>query len=268
MNMVYTEVFTSIMGKSSFGLLIDLGIQNFVPIDQAIMYYNYIAIFFVVGWAMFASQSNESRYLFTTPLMAALMVWVGWLHATDATQYWGSILFCMVLGAIMYINDMNHEKFGLAGPGDKLVALAVMIICFTASFGFIASSQFGMFSGDSSSGSSQNVMCGRAYTCDSSGNVALEASVSSVNNSGGLGLDVVSILATLGLIAVTLLKLIIVVFGSVLFFSVVVLAAYPALADSPQTIAFLAVFNVVIWIIYATAIFRLYYKPVGTGGDV
>ena len=267
--MSYTTVFSSIMGKSSFGLLIDLGIQNYVPIDQAIMYYNYIGIFFVVLWAMFASQSNESRYAFTTPLMAALMVWIGWLHATDAAQYWGSIIMCMLLGAIMYMNDMNHEKSGLPGPGDKMVTIAVMIMCFTAAYGFILSPQFGLFNEEGSqSGATQNLMCGTAYTCDSSGNVALEASVSQITSSGGLGLDVVSVGAILLSMMVTGLKMLIIISASVVLFSVVLVAAYPVLLDSPQSIAFLAILNVVIWVIYAMAWFRLTYKPMGTGGDI
>jgi hypothetical protein len=267
--MSYTAVFSSIMGKSSFGLLIDLGIQNYVPIDQAIMYYNYIGIFFVVLWAMFASASNESRYTFTTPLMAAVMVWIGWLHAVDAVQYWGMILMMMLLGALMYMNDMNHEKSGLPGPGDKMITMAVMIMCFTASYGFILSPSFGLFSeAGAQAGSTQNQMCGTAYTCDASGNVVLGASVSQVTSSGGLGLDIVSVGSILLTMMVTGLKMLIIIAASVVLFSVVILAAYPALLDSPQAIAFLAVLNVVIWVVYAMAWFRLTYKPMGTGGDI
>src|SRR5512138_512004 len=190
--MVYTVVANSIMGKSSFGLLIDLGIQNYVPVSDAILYYNYIAIFFIVLWSAFAGQSNESRYAFTTPLMAALMVFIGWLRAPDEASYWGVIIMCLVLGLLIYINDMNREKYGVAGPGDKVIALAIMLICFTASMGFVASSSLGVFPDVGSTGTSQNVMCGQAYTCDSSGNIALDVSVTSVQNSGGYGLDVIS----------------------------------------------------------------------------
>lgn len=266
----YTNVFMSIMGKSSFGLLIDLGIQNYVPIDQAIMYYNYIALFFVILWAMFASQSNESRYLFTTPLMAALMIWIGWLHAVDAAQYWGSIVMLMLLGGILYVNDMNTEKTGKPAPGDKVITIAVMIMCFTASWGFIISPEFGLFSdAGMQSGTTQvNRLCNTAYTCDSAGNVALEASISQISSSGGLTFDVVSVGAILLTMMVSAIKMFIVILGSVAFFSLILLAAYPELMNSPQSIALLALLNLVIWIIYAMAWFRLTYKPMGTGGDI
>jgi len=266
--MSYTVVANSILGKTAFGLLIDLHIQDFVPVNDAIMYYNYIGIFVVVLWAAFAGQGNESRYTFTTPLIAALMVFIGWLHADDAASYWGIILFCILLGALMYINDMNHEKYGVAGPGDKVIAAAFMIICFTASMGFVASETFGVFPDTGSSGATQNVMCGRAYTCDSSGNIALDVSVNAIKDSGGFSLDVISIGMALAAMAVSAIKMIFIVIGSVLFFSVVMMAAYPALASSTQVVAFMLVLNVVIWAIYAMAVFRWMVKPMPGTGDI
>lgn len=257
----YTTITNTIMGKSALGLLIDLHIQDFVPANVAIMYYNYIAISLIVMWAGFASASNESRYTFTTPFFAAFLVWIGWLNAgLDAASYWGIILFCLFLGAIMYINDMNHEKYGTAGPGDKLIALSFMIMCFTASFGFVSSSQLGLFNGQAS-GTSQNVMCGTAYSCDANGNVDLAVSVTSVKSSGGLWESILDDISILTAIALSILKLVVVVIGSVLFFSVVVLAAYPELATSAQVVAFLAVLNLVIWAIYLSTFFRWFYKP-------
>jgi hypothetical protein len=266
--MSYTVIANSIMGKTAFGLLINLHIQDYFPATEAIMYYNYVAIFCVVLWSAYAGQSNESRYAFTTPLMAALMVFVGWLHADDAVTYWGIILFCLLLGALMYLNDMNHEKYGVAGPGDKLLAVAFMIVCFTATMGFVSSETLGVFPDTGSAGTSQNIMCGSAYTCDSSGNIALDVSVTSVKDSGGFSLDVISIGMALAAMEISALKLLLVVVGSVLFFSVVMLAAYPALADSTQVVAFLAVLNVVIWAIYILAFFRWMYKPVPGTGDM
>ena len=263
-----TTISSSIMGKTAFGLLIDLHLQDWFPADQAIMYYNYISIFIIMVWAAFASQSNESRYAFTTPFIAALMVFIGWLQASNVTDYWSLIVFCLLLGAFMYLNDMNHEKYGLPGPGDKLLAATFLIMCFSASFGLISSSSFGLFPTDQQTGTSSNVMCGTTYTCDSSGNVALDASVSSVSGTGGLSLDPISIAYTLTMIAVGILKLMIVIAGSVLFFSVVILAAYPALSDSAAAVAFLGIMQLVIWAIYYKAFFNWYYKPMPGTGDI
>jgi len=262
--MSYTVVANTIMGKSSFGLLIDLHIQDFFPVDQAIMYYNYIGIFIILMWAAFAGQTNESRYTFTTPFIAALLVFIGWLRAPDAVSYWGTIVLCLLLGAFMYINDMNHEKSGLPGPGEKLLTVAFMIMCFTASMGFVLSSQ--IIPSAVPIGASQNVMCNKAYQCDAAGNVALDVSVNTVSSSGGLGQNVISAVAALPAIFVSLLMMAITIVASVLFFGVVLMAAYPALAQSPQAVAFLLVMNVVIWAIYFVAIAKWFTGR--TGGEM
>ena len=262
--MSYTVVANSIIGKTSFGLLIDLHLQDYFPADVAIMYYNYIALFIVVVWAAFAGQTNESRYTFTTPFIAAALIWIGWLNAPDDASYWGSIVLCMLLGAFMYINDMNHEKYGLPGPGQKLLTVAFMIMCFTASMGFVLSSE--ILPNEAPTGSSTNVMCGSAYQCDSNGNLALDVSVTSISSSGGLAEGIISTVTALTDIALALVTMLIVVVGSVLFFSVVLMAAYPVLASSPQAVAFLLVMNVVIWAIYYVGFFNWFYKPTeGTG---
>lgn len=249
------------MGRDAFGLLIDLHIQDFLPVGVARMYYNYISVALLVMWAGFASASNESRYVVSTPFLAAFLVWIGWLNnGAEIASYWGIILFCLFLGAILYVNDMNHEKSGLPGPGDKLIGVAFMIMCFCASFGFVVSPQLGLFNGQAS-GTSQNVMCGTAYTCDANGNVDLAVSVNSVRSSGGLWESLIDDYNILAGIAISIVKFIIVVVGSILFFSVVVLAAYPELSASPPTLAFLLAMNIVFWGVYVTAFFRWFYKP-------
>ena len=264
--MTVATITNSIMGTNSFGLLIDLHLQDYFTASDAIMYYNYIAIFIVMVWAAFAGQSNESRYTFTTPFIAALMVFIGWLHAYNATDYWGSIVFCLLIGLLMYMNDMNHEKYGIPGPGDKVWTVAFTILCFTAAMGFVSSSAFNFFP-DTQEGTSQNIMCGQAYTCDASGNIVLGASVTSVSSSGGLMQDVISAIAALPAIAMAIIKLVVVVAGSVVFFSVVMMAAYPILASSPQSIAFMLLLNVVIWAIYTMAFYRIFSGRI-SGGDI
>ena len=265
----YTTVANSIMGKDAWGLLINLHIQDFMSVNDAIMAYNYLSIAFILIWAGFADQVNESRYAFTTPLIAAFCVFVGWMRAPDPATYWGSILFCILLGAFLYVNDMNHEKSGTAGPGDKLVAVAVLIACFTASVGFITSQETNLFgSADTSIAAQNNILCNRAYQCDSTGQPMLDASVNSVAGSGGLNLDIVSLVAGMPAIILGVLRTFIMVIGSVLFFSVILLAAFPMLNDSPQVVAFLLLMNVVVILVYTFAIFRMFYKPMGTGGQI
>jgi len=248
---------------NSMGLLIPLGIENYVPIADAIMYYNYIAVGLIVGIAAVAGQLNESRFTFFIPIFTGLMVIIGWLHAPDQASYFGMVIGCVLLGALMYINDMNHEKYGIAGPGNKLLTVVMMIIVFEASVTLMSTSGLNIFPELGNSGQSQqSLTCnGYGYQCDASGNIMLSASVSTINNQGGTGLDVVSI-ATWAINAmISVIVFLIKIVAAILLFSVVLIAAYPALGASPQALLILGVMQLVIWAIYVIFFFNLYYKP-------
>jgi hypothetical protein len=259
----YVVVANSILGTNANGLLIDLHLHDFMSTTDAILYYNYIALLAIMIWAGFASAGNEGRYLFSTPFLASFLIWIGWLRAPTPSAYWGSILCCLFLGAVMYINDLNHEKHGIAGPGSKLIGIAVFIICFSACFGFVQSSNLVPLV--MNSGNSQNTMCGTAYTCDEGGNIVLGASVSAVTKSGT---SLFGTLTWLGEMALYTLLTIGTVIGSVLFFSVIFFAAYPVFLDSPQVIALMGVINVAMWILYALAYFQWTAKPMAGTGDL
>jgi hypothetical protein len=265
----YTTVANSIMGKDSWGLLINLHIQDFLAVNDAIMAYNYLSIAFIVIWAGFADQVNESRFAFTTPIVAGFCVFVGWLRAPDPGTYWGSLLLCLLLGGIMYVNEQNHARSGTAGPGDKVVTIAVFLMCITASIGFVTAQQSNLFGvTDTAMAGQSNILCNKAYQCDSAGQPMLDASVSSVAGSGGLNLDLVSLAAGMPAIILGVIRTFILIIGSVLLFSVIMLAAFPMLNDSQQVVAFLVLMNVVVIVIYSFALFRLFYKPMGTGGQI
>lgn len=246
------------------GLLIPLGIENYVSVADAIMYYNYIAVGLVMTVAAFAGQTNESRFAFFIPVFAGLMVFIGWLHAPDQVTYMGMIIGCILLGALMYINDMNHEKYGLPGPGTKLLTIVMMIIVFEASVTLMSTSGLNIFPelGADSGLHQQNLTCnGYGYSCDANGNIMLAASIATVNNQGGSNLDVVSIATWAVQAMIAVLQFLIKVVAAVLLFSVVLVAAYPALAGSPQAMLFLGIMQLVIWAIYVVAFFNWFFKP-------
>ena len=249
---------------NALGLLIPLGIENYIPAIDAIMYYNYIAVFLIMGMAAFSGQSNESRFTFFIPVFAGLMVFVGWLHAPDPVTYYGMIIGCILLGALMYINDMNHEKYGLPGPGTKLLTIVFMIIVFEASVTLMSTSGLNIFpelSGNSGQ-SQQGLTCnGYGYSCDANGNIMLGASVSTVNNQGGADISIVSIGAWAIQAMIAVIQFLIKIVAAVLLFSVVLIAAYPALGASPQAMLFLGIMQLVIWAIYTVAFFNWYFKP-------
>jgi hypothetical protein len=253
---------------NALGLMIPLGIENWVPVADAIMYYNYIAVGLILLIAGFAGQTNESRFTFFVPVFAGLMVFVGWLHAPDPASYFGMIIGCMLLGAMMYMNDMNHEKYGLPGPGTKLLTIVMLIIVFEASVTLMSTSGFNIFPELGNTGQSQqSLTCGDqqtggyGYTCDSSGKIMLGASVSSVNGVGGGDLSIASVAMWAIQVMIGIVQFIIKVVAGVLLFSAVLVAAYPALAASPQAMLILGVMQLVIWGIYIVTFYNWYAKP-------
>ena len=259
----YTTMTNSIMFKSTAGLLLPLGIENWLSAADTIMYYNWIAIVLIFVIAAFAGQSNESRFALFVPLFTALMVFVGWLQAPDPTNYWGMIIGCILLGALMYLNDMNHEKYGLPGPGSKLLTVVFMIIVFEASVTLMSTQGLNLFPELGNGGmQQQSLTCnGYGYQCDANGNIMLGASVSGVSNAGGASIDILSIGMWALYAMVGVLVFLIKIVAAILLFSVVLIAAYPALGASPQALMFLGVMQVVIWAIYTVAFFNWYFKP-------
>jgi len=260
----YSTQTSSLLTHSPLGLLIPLGIENWVPAADAIMYYNYIGMFCLVGIAAFSGMSNESRFLIIVPFTAAALVYIGWLQAPNPTSYWGMVIALILLGCILFVNDMNREKYGSAGPGTKIVSIAVMIIVFEASVVLMSNPAFSPFptSLETSAAGDGTILCnGYGYTCDSNGNIDLSASVSTVTSVGGTGLDAASLIMWAGQVAFAMLNFIILLLGAVFLFSGVLIAAYPVLATSPQALLILGVMQIVIWVIYVIAWFNWTFKP-------
>jgi hypothetical protein len=260
----YATQTNALLTHSPLGLLIPLGIENFVPAADAIMYYNYIGVFLLVGLASFSGMSNESRFLIMVPFAAAALIFIGWLQAPNPTSYWGMIVALILFGCILFVNDMGREKYGSGGPGTKVISIAVMIIVFEASVVLMADPNFSPFPSEldtSGSGTATQLCHGYGYTCDANGNVDLSASVSSVTASGGTTLDVVSIITWTATLVVSMAKFIITLLAAVFLFSAVLTAAYPVLATSPQALLVLGIMQIVIWIVYLVAWFNWSFKP-------
>jgi hypothetical protein len=260
----YSTQTSSLLTHSPLGLLIPLGIENWVPAADAIMYYNYIGMFCLVGIAAFSGMSNESRFLIIVPFTAAALVYVGWLQAPNPTSYWGMVIALILLGCILFVNDMNREKYGSAGPGTKIVSIAVMIIVFEASVVLMSNPAFSPFptSLETSASGDGTILCsGYGYTCDSAGNIDLSASVSTVTSVGGTGLEAASLIMWAGQVAFAMLNFMILLLGAVFLFSGMLIAAYPVLATSPQALLILGIMQIVIWIVYVIAWFNWTFKP-------
>ena len=260
----YSTQTSSLLTHSPLGLLIPLGIENFVPAAEAIMYYNYIGLFCLVALAAFSGMSNESRFLIIVPFAAAALVYIGWLQAPNPTSYWGMVIALILFGCILFVNDMNREKYGSAGPGTKVVSIAVMIIVFEACVVLMSNPAFSPFPStlDTSASGDGTYLChGHGYTCDSAGNIDLSASVSTVTTVGGTGLDAASMIMWAGQVAFAMLNFIVLLLGAVFLFGPMLVAAYPVLATSPQALLILGIIQIAIWVVYVIAWFNWTFKP-------
>lgn len=261
----YSTQTSSLMTHSPLGLLIPLGIENVVPATEAIMYYNYIGMFCLVGLAAFSGMSNQSRFMVMVPFAAAALIFIGWLQAPNPTSYWGMVIALVLFGCLLFVNDMNREKYGAGKPGTKIITIAIMIIVFESCMVLMSNPAFSPFPTemDVSASASGNQMCngGNGYSCDSNGNVDLSASVSTLTSVGGTTLDAVSIVTWSTGMIIAMANFIILILGAVFLFGPMMIAAYPVLASSPQALLILGIMQLVIWVIYLVAWFNWMFKP-------
>lgn len=259
----YAAQTNSLITHSPLGMLIPLGIENWVSSTDAIMYYTYISMAILAVLAAFSGMSNESRFLVLVPYTTAGLIFLGWLQAPNPTNYWGMVIGMCLFGTLIYVNDMSREKFGIAGPGTKVMSVAILIIIFEASIVLMNDPAFSPIPGMVGSGSeysSQQFCSGYGYTCDSNGQVDLSASVSTISSSGGV-LDISSMAGWVVSSMFAALRFLILIIGAVVFFSAVITATYPVILTSPQAMLILGIMQLVIWVIYFIAWTNWTFKP-------
>ena len=252
------------------GIMVSLGIEYIAGITLATVYmlYNYISVCIMFFIAAMSGARSESRFLIILPILGGILFWFGWIHSPDQTTFVTFLVLAGLLGVFSYMNDVNHEKYGIAGPGSKLLNIVFFIIVFQAAVGVIGG--FNIFPAGNAQPSPN--ACTVGYQCDSYGNIALEESVGTVAETGGLFQSVVAILSTLPLLAIGILKMIITILSSVLLFAVVLNSTlngiFPGIVASPVYVGFLALMQVGIWGIYLLTIFTWYYKPMPGEGTI
>jgi len=255
----------SVMMNGPTGILISLGIEYVVgmTLAMAYMYYNYISVAIIFFIAAMAGARSESRFLIILPLLTAMFFSIGWIHTTNQMGFLVLLSIVFALGIFSYMNDVNHEKYGVGGPGAKIFNIVLYIIILQVALGFASGVSY-LAVGDTISQPIPNA-CTVGYKCDSFGNIQLSQSMDIVSDSGGLMGSVTSLLNTFGMLAISLLKFVVTMIGSVLLFSVIANSIanglVPGIASNGIWIAFLAMMQVGIWIVYLLAIFTWYFKP-------
>ena len=238
--------------------LLSLGIEGFITDPATIArLYNFIALVPLLILAVSASQFDVKFIGILLPLWAGFEMFAGWLSYPDINGIPGSgmqhefgILVVLIMyGLMIYFSDTVHEKFGIAGPGNKIVKIMLFMMILQASVVFINSSQ--IFPGVSVATSDPN------YT-----NITLQQKMGSVSNAGGLlekAIDIVSIGAQ---IAISSLILFLQLLLSIALFSVVLASVFPWILQAGAIgTAFLVVIQFAIWGLYVIFIVQMFAKP-------
>lgn len=266
----YLTAAGSLVMAGPTGIMVSLGIETIagMTLAAAYMYYNYIsaAIMFLI--AATAGARSESRMIILLSIIGGICFWFGWIHVTNQGAFLAFLIICGLLGVFSYMNDVNHEKYGIGGPGSKLLNIVFFIILFQVAVGMV--NNFALFP----AGNPQPTpdACQAGYQCDSYGNIQLSASVADVKSSGGLFESAVSLLNTLPQLAVGILQMFVTVCTSILLFSVVLNASIepivPGISTNVAYVAFLGLMQVGIWAIYLYTIFQWYFKPPVNEGSI
>ena len=250
----YVEAAGQVMMHGPTGIMVPLGIENYFDLTTSLMFYNYIALGIIFFIAAMSGSRSESRFCILIPVFSGLMTWIGWLNSPDPAQTWAVTIIAGILGIMIYMNDMNHEKYGIGGPGSKLLNVAIYLILFQASIGLIAG--FGIFPGGSNIPSID--ICNVGFECNQYRNIDLEASVAQINDSSGILDDIVSTVAQLPVVIWQSLVFLAKIAVSITFFSItlsgVMNTLYPGIVDNSTYLLFIAFLQLSIWAIYVLAI--------------
>ena len=239
----------SLTCKGPLGLLVPLGIEQ-VPgltASQAVWFYNIISIGILFLMGACASERNLRHFSILLPLLAAMLVFFGWLQAPNAITTWSIILGCGFLGGLIYMKESLRENWGIGGPGSTLLNIAVFLIIFQCIVGVVNSPTVGLFT--------QNV----APTPTEYQSIDLKAQVNELSNTGGLMQDLLSYGSLFVTMAIGAIKALISIIQAILLFSSTVMQAFPIFTDSPFVVALLVAFQIGEWILFAKLAYDMYY---------
>jgi hypothetical protein len=233
---------------------IALGIEQIVADPVKVkQLYNWFSISMVLLIGVTAGYRDAKFIGFLMPLWAAFCLLAGWLSFPDAGTGFGILVVCALLAVMIYMQDTVHERFGIAGPGNKIIKIVIFLIVLQCVVVFVnpSANYAGIFP-DNTAIAPSNAQYG---------NVNLNTEMTSISSVGGLtalGVDIVSIATQMAYSAFLLL---IKVVMSIAIFSVVLAGIFPWIAATPIGIAFLMILQFTIWFMYLLFIFTLAYKP-------
>ena len=235
--------------------LVSLGIERFVPVTSAMVYYNWISIGLIVMLGAMASARTTRFIALLIPVIAALLIFLQWFTPASSAhpaQLWGIVVFSALLAVAAYMKGSLHEKFGISGPGSMLFNVVFFIIILQATVGFV--NGLDLWQNDTG-----------AVGTTSFSNIDLKTEIETTSTTGGGLNDLIQAGAILLDMAYGVILMFISMGLALIGFSAVLAFIYPWIPATTEGTAFLVLLQIGIYIIYYMAYMRMIYKPVGEG---
>ena len=241
------------------GVLVSLGVETIVTNPILVQQiYNYCALIPLFILAISASQRDARFVGILIPIWGGISMFFGWLQAPDvsgpgsgtATSF-ALLVVLTMLGIMMYMQETVHERFGIAGPGNKVIKIFVFMIILQCGVVFLNSSAI-------FPPTTQPItVTDQQYT-----NIKLSDEVAHVSGSGGIFAGIVDIVSLGAQIAYSSLLLLLKLLTAIGFFAYVLAQVFPWIVQAGTIgLAFLVVLQFAIWTMYLIFIFTLFYKP-------
>lgn len=259
----HTVVAGSVVTKGLLGILVSLGIENWVTSAQAMYLYNLISISFILIVAAMAGPRSEAAFCMVVPIIAGIFMGFGWLKLETASATNGLFFLVVVMflfGVFIYMNEQNKDKYGVVGPGSKMFNLAFYLALFSISLTLV--SGFSIFP----MGASQPVpgTCQVGFTCNL-GNIDFTTMSTGMKASTTGGL--MGIASQAGWIAeatynatVLLINIIVGIFAFPLVLNKTMNGIFPGISAYGGYVALMVGMEVVILLIYAIGIYDFVTK--------
>jgi len=250
------------------GVLVSLGIESIVGIatNPTLVYqlYNYAAIIPIFILAISAGQRDTRFVGLLIPIWAGFTLFFGWLKYPDVNGIAGSgaanafalIVILVILGIMTYMQETIHERFGIAGPGNKIIKIFTFIIVLQAVVVFmnvptVFQAIFPSGTQSISTGNTQQFL-----------NVDMNHQMTGMSGSGGLLAQIVDIATATLQIAISSVKMLITMLIGIAAFSLILTAVFPWIVQAGAIgLAFLVIIQFAIWSMYLIFIVTIFYKP-------
>src|SRR5271157_614988 len=269
-DMLLTIIGGSAISSGANGILVPLGFENFMSLAQAQMFYNYIAVIFLLLVAATTGSREEAAHCVFIPILAGMEALFGWLVFPNQLNAIACLIIAGFFGVCIYMNEQNRDKNGISGPGSKYLNIMMFIIIFQVCLG--VTPVLGIFNPQVTSAPVYSQpYCPPSATCGAYSNIQFQSSTTTVQNAGGLGV-VTSVLygltnAFIGMITFVV-NAFIGVMTSASTITNIIESVWPGVTATPIYLAFWAALSVVFWATDVIFLINAYLKMFPNEGSL